>query len=113
MRSLTIGRPYSVTCSVATARPAFGSHRMFSYDRFTRWAPTCSAHFGSIFATRRAYSWFVSTSSAAITHGGGRRVSTEPGAITNRDCRAPTNSRVSRSRMPMCDSSPASTAWWT
>ena len=40
----------------------------------TRWAPSCSAHAGSIAATRRAHSRFVSTSSAAITHRGARRV---------------------------------------
>ena len=51
---------------------------------------------------------FVDVGVSAITQGGGRRVSTDPGAITNRAWRAPMNSRVSRSRIPICDSSPAS-----
>ena len=53
------------------------------YVRLTRWAPIRSAHSGCIVATRRAHTRLVSTSSAAITHRGGRFASTEPGAITN------------------------------
>ena len=95
------------------ARPPRRSHRGSLYERLTRWAPSRSAHSGCTVATRRAHSRLVSTSSAAITHRGGRFASTEPGAMTNVAPRAPRNSRGSRSRKPRCDSRPASTAWWT
>ena len=71
VRPLTIGSPYSVTVSAVTAAARCGSHRASPYERRTRWAPSCSAHAGSIAATRRAHRRFVSTSSAAITHRGG------------------------------------------
>ena len=95
------------------ARPARRSQRGSPYERLTRWAPIRSAHSGWIVATRRAHTRLVSTSSAAITHRGGRLASTDPGAMTNVAPRAPRNSRGSRSRKPRCDSSPASTDWWT
>ena len=49
----------------------------------------CSSHSGSIFATVRANSCDVSTSSAAITHCGGFFASADDGCSMNRVCRAP------------------------
>ena len=48
-----------------------------------------SSHAGSIRATQRANSCEVSTSSAAITQGGGLRASADDGWIANRVWRAP------------------------
>jgi hypothetical protein len=39
--------------------------------------------------------------------------SDEPGKTAKRALRAPMYSRFSVSYMPMCESSPLSTAWWT
>ena len=56
-----------MTCSFATTWPCFISQCGSPCDVFTRCAPTASTHSGSIFATFRANSFCVSTSSAAIT----------------------------------------------
>ena len=98
-----------MTVSVVTARPDRSSQRGSPYERLTRWAPARSAHSGWIAATCRAHSRFVSTSSAAMTHAGGfRDRASSRGRSTNALPRAPRYSRRSRSRVPTCDSSPAS-----
>ena len=56
VRARTIGTPYSVTRSVATALPCFADHRGSEYDRLTRCSPACSAQRGSMRATSRAQS---------------------------------------------------------
>ena len=75
-----------------------------------------SAHSGSTLATVRAHRRFVSTSSAAMTHFGCLRDSTEPLPMANFEPCAPLYSRLFRSavpsRMPMWLSNPASNDWW-
>ena len=111
---LTIGSPYSVTVSVVTAAPRRSSQRGSPYERRTRWAPSRSAHAGSIAATRRAHSRFVSTSSAAITHRGDACGQHRAAGDRERRRRGRRGTRGrSPSRIPMCDSRPASTDWWT
>ena len=80
--------------------------------RATTWAPTCSAHSGSILALTRAHRRVVSTSSAAMTKSGCRRNSADPGLMPNRAPRAPAYSRLPWSRAPTCESSPARSALW-
>ena len=75
-----------------------------------------SAHSGCTLATVRAHNRLVSTSSAAITHFGCLRDSTEPLPIANFEPCAPWYSRLLRSavpsRIPRWLSRPASSAWW-
>ena len=62
-------------------------------------------------AAIRPYSRLVSTRSATTTQRGGFLVSTEPGARTNFELRAPAVlASVRLPRSPMCDSSPAGSA---
>ena len=78
-RPTTMGRPYSVTRSVATTEPRLASHRGSEYWRLTRWSASFSTVSGSIRATVRANSRLVSTSSAATTQRGGFFASGVPG----------------------------------
>ena len=88
-RSATSGTPYRVTRSCAMTairlRDQCGSDQL----RLTRWAPSRSAHSGSMAALTRAYSREVSTSSAAMTYAGCLRKSPEPGKTANLVLRAP------------------------
>ena len=119
--------------SVTTAAARRSSQRGSSYERLTRWSPSRSAHSGWIGATVRAHSRLVSTSSAAITQRGSAFATDDVPVIANLDPCAPRYSRASRrasrlsfsdasrpgrcsavvSRMPICDSSPGSSAWCT
>ena len=78
----------------------------------TRCPASGSIHSGWIFATVRANSRDVSTSSAAITQRGFFLASGEPGKIMKWAPRAPRYSRVSPSRRPIWESRPDSTAMW-
>ena len=112
VRPTTIGTPCSVTRSTATAPARLRDQCGSEYVRLTRCPASGSIHSGWIFATVRAHSREVSTSSAAITQRGGFFASGEPGKIMNLAPRAPRNSRVSASRRPTWLSRPDSTATW-
>jgi hypothetical protein len=64
-------------------------------------------------AATRPHRRFVSTSSPTMTHEGGVRKSTDPGAMANLAFRAPSSSWRSPSRMPMWESRPERSERWT
>jgi hypothetical protein len=113
LRSFTIGRPYSVTCSRAMTCPCFCSQCGSPWLRRHSAPAALSSHAGSMRATHRANSCDVSTSSAAITHGAGLRASPDDGWIAKRVCRAPMYTRASGLHMPILLSSPGTSARWS
>ncbi len=102
----------TVTFSVAITAPCDRSQCGSLYERLIRCCATGSTHSGSMRAAIRPHSRLVSTSSATIVHFGGFLNRPEPGKIENRALRAPVNSCLSASFMPMCDSRPVSSAVW-
>ena len=77
-----------------------------------RCCATGSTHSGSMRAAIRPHRRLVSTSSATIVHFGGFLNRPDPGKMEKRALRAPVNSCLSASFMPMCDSRPVSNAVW-
>ncbi len=112
VRSVTSGTPNRVTRSVATAAPERLLQRGSLTVRVTTWAPTSSAHSGSMAALTRAHNRLVSTSSALMTTSGCLRNRPDPGLMPKRAPRAPAYSRLAWSRTPTWERSPASRALW-